>query len=69
MDANVEGDPTSGKNHTSMEWGDKTRVVIHELYPSKESLDAAIASGAKGWPSEMFEQLDEPLFAGADERS
>ncbi len=41
----------------------ETRVVIHELYPSKEALDDAIASGATGWPSEMFEQLDELFVA------
>jgi uncharacterized protein YndB with AHSA1/START domain len=35
-----------------------TRVVVHELYPSKEALDDAIASGStNGW-GEQFEQLD-----------
>jgi uncharacterized protein YndB with AHSA1/START domain len=35
-----------------------TRVVVHELYPSKEALDEAIASGStSGW-SEQFAQLD-----------
>lgn len=35
-----------------------TQVVVRELYPTKESLDEAMASGAtKGWP-EQFEQLD-----------
>ena len=43
--------------------GGETRVVIHELYPSKEALDGAVASGSTGWPSEMFEQLDELLVA------
>ncbi|MGZ6014658.1 MAG: SRPBCC family protein [Phenylobacterium sp.] len=39
----------------------KTRVVVHDLYPSKEALDGAIASGSTGgWP-EQFEQLDELL--------
>ena len=34
-----------------------TRVVVHELYPSKEALDDAMASGStSGW-SEQFEQL------------
>ena len=38
--------------------GDRTRVVVHELYPSKEALDEAMASGSTtGW-SEQFEQLD-----------
>ena len=36
-----------------------TRVIMHELYPSKEALDDAMASGAtSGW-GEQFEQLDE----------
>ena len=35
-----------------------TRVVVHELYPSKEALDDAMASGStSGW-GEQFEQLD-----------
>ena len=46
---------------TFEEKGDATRVVIHELYPSKEALDEAIASGStSGW-GEQFEQLDELL--------
>src|SRR4051795_12517015 len=41
--------------------GDATLVVIRELYPSKEALDEAIASGStSGW-GEQFEQLDELL--------
>ncbi len=39
----------------------KTRVVVHDLYASKEALDAAIASESTGaWP-EQFEQLDKLL--------
>ena len=39
----------------------KTLVVVHDLYPSKEALDGAIASGSTGaWP-EQFEQLDDLL--------
>ncbi|MDB5432801.1 MAG: Activator of Hsp90 ATPase 1 family protein [Caulobacter sp.] len=39
----------------------KTWVVVHDLYPSKEALDAAMASGSTGaWP-EQFEALDELL--------
>src|SRR5215210_3397861 len=35
-----------------------TRVVVHELYPSKDALDDAMASGStSGW-GEQFEQLD-----------
>jgi uncharacterized protein YndB with AHSA1/START domain len=43
---------------TFEEKGAATLVVIHELYPSKEALDEAIASGStSGW-GEQFEQLD-----------
>jgi uncharacterized protein YndB with AHSA1/START domain len=39
----------------------ETLVVVHDLYPSKEALDEAMASGSTGaWP-EQFEQLDELL--------
>jgi uncharacterized protein YndB with AHSA1/START domain len=41
----------------------KTLLVMHELYPSKEALDAALASGEKSGMSETFEQLDELLAA------
>lgn len=40
----------------------RTRLVVHHLYPSKDALDDAIASGSTaGWP-EMLEQLDELLL-------
>lgn len=47
----------------------KTLVVVHELYPSKEALDASLASGASSLSDadgnsgmgETFEQLDELL--------
>jgi len=41
--------------------GDRTRVVMHDLYPSKEALDEAVASGSTNWNSETFEQLDAVL--------
>ena len=41
--------------------GAETLVVILDLYPSKEALDAAIASGSTGGFNEQFEQLDEFL--------
>ncbi len=41
--------------------GAETVVVIHDLYPSKEALDGAIASGSTGGFTEQFEQLDELL--------
>jgi uncharacterized protein YndB with AHSA1/START domain len=48
---------------TFEEKGGKTLVVMHDLYPSKEALDAAIASGSTGGCSETFAQLDELLVA------
>jgi uncharacterized protein YndB with AHSA1/START domain len=41
--------------------GIETLVVMHDLYPSKEALDAAIASGNTGGTGETFAQLDELL--------
>ena len=39
----------------------QTRVSVHDLYHSKEALDAAIESGSTGaWP-EQFEQLEQLL--------
>jgi hypothetical protein len=40
--------------------GGKTLLVLHELYSSKEALDAA-GTGAADAMSETFEQLDELL--------
>jgi uncharacterized protein YndB with AHSA1/START domain len=45
---------------TFEEKGDKTLLVMLELYPSKEALDSAIA-GMEGGMRETFEQLDELL--------
>jgi uncharacterized protein YndB with AHSA1/START domain len=51
---------------TFEEKGGKTLLVLHELYPSKEALDAAVA-GMEGGMPETFEQLDELLVVlGAD---
>src|SRR5262249_15403046 len=41
----------------------KTLLVMHDLYPSKEALDAAIASGSTSGTGETFEQLDDLLVA------
>lgn len=44
-----------------------TLVTIHELYPSKEALDEALASGStSGW-GEQFEQLE--ALVAADPKS
>ncbi len=45
---------------TFEERGGKTLLVMHELHPSKEALDAAIAGMEDGMP-ETFAQLDELL--------
>jgi uncharacterized protein YndB with AHSA1/START domain len=41
----------------------KTLVVLRDLYPSKEALDAAMASGEKSGMGETFDQLEELLVA------
>jgi uncharacterized protein YndB with AHSA1/START domain len=46
---------------TFEERGGQTLLAVHDLYPSKEALDEAIASGATGALPEQFEQLDEVL--------
>ena len=43
---------------TFEEHGGRTRLVVHDLDPSKEALDEAIASGATGALPEQFGQLD-----------
>jgi uncharacterized protein YndB with AHSA1/START domain len=45
---------------TFEEKGGKTLLVMHELYPSKEALDAA-GTGAPDGMGELFGQLDELL--------
>lgn len=47
---------------TFEERGGKTLVVMHELYPSKDALDAA-GTGAADGMGELFGQLDELLVA------
>jgi uncharacterized protein YndB with AHSA1/START domain len=46
---------------TLEENGEKTLLVLHELYRSKEVRDAALASGSYDGMGETFEQLDEVL--------
>ena len=53
-----EGGPVT--TVTFEEKGGKTLLVMHELYPSKEALDAA-GTGAAGVMVETFAQLDELL--------
>ena len=39
----------------------QTLLVLHELYPSKQALDDAVASGSPSGAGEQFELLDELL--------
>jgi uncharacterized protein YndB with AHSA1/START domain len=41
------------------EKGGRTTIVMHDLYPSKEALDAAIESGSTSGMNETFDQLEE----------
>jgi uncharacterized protein YndB with AHSA1/START domain len=54
------GDAGQVTTVTFEEKAGKTWVVLHELYPSKEALDAAGTGAADAMP-EQFEQLDELL--------
>ena len=57
---NEESDEGSVTTVTFAEHGGKTFLVMHELYPSKEALDAA-GTGAADAMAESFDQLDELL--------
>jgi uncharacterized protein YndB with AHSA1/START domain len=59
-DEGGEGGPVT--TVTFEERGGKTLLVMHELYPSKEALDAA-GTGAADAMGETFGQLDELLVA------
>ena len=59
---NEEGD--EGGQVTTVtfeERGGETLVVMHDLYPSKEALDGAMADGSCSGSGETFAQLDELL--------
>jgi uncharacterized protein YndB with AHSA1/START domain len=58
---NEESDEGSVTTVTFEEKSGKTLIVLHDLYPSKEALDNAIASGSTSGSCEQFEQLDELL--------
>ncbi len=65
---NDEGDDEGAVTTASFEdRGSDTLVVVRDLYPSKEALDEAIASGStSGW-GEQLEQLDQLVVGlGAD---
>jgi uncharacterized protein YndB with AHSA1/START domain len=61
---NEEGDEAGPVTTVTFEeLGGSTRVVVHEVYPSKDLLDAAMASGSAGIYAlpVSLEQLDELL--------
>ena len=65
---NEETDGGSVTTVTFEEKSGKTLLVMHELYPSKEALDAAVAGMEGGGMPETFAQLDELLVTlGANE--
>ena len=61
---NEEGDGDGAVTTVTFEErGGETRVVMHDLYPSKKALDDAIASGSTSGSGEQFEQLDQLLVS------
>jgi uncharacterized protein YndB with AHSA1/START domain len=57
---NEEGDDGGAVTTVTFEEKDgKTLLVMHDLYPSKEALDGAIASGSTSGMGETLQQLDE----------
>ena len=57
--SNDEGGEAGAISTVTFEEKDgKTLLTMHDLYPSKEALDEAIASGSTSGTSETFEQLD-----------
>ena len=56
------GDAGQVTTVTFEDQGGVTLLVLHERYPTKEALDAALA-GMEGGTAEQFEQLDELLVA------
>ncbi len=58
---NDEGDGETITTVTFEETGGKTLLVVHDLFPSKDALDGAIASGSTSGMPEALEQLDELL--------
>ena len=55
---NDETDDGSVTTATFEEVDGKTHLVLHDLYPSKDALDAALASESTGAFPEQFDQLD-----------
>jgi uncharacterized protein YndB with AHSA1/START domain len=65
---NDEGGEAGAVTTVTLEERDgETLVVMRDLYPSKQALDDAIASGSTGAPAEQFTELDALLVTmGAD---
>ena len=55
---NEEGDGETVTTVTFDEKDGKTSLIVHDLYPSKEALDAAIASGSTGAMPDQLDQLE-----------
>ena len=56
---NEEGDEGGAVTTVTFEEKDgRTLVIVHDLYPSEEALEAAIASGSTEGMPEQLEQLD-----------
>ncbi|HEX2672325.1 MAG TPA: SRPBCC family protein [Polyangiaceae bacterium] len=60
---NEEAEEGAVTTLTLEEKAGKTLVILRDLYPSKEALDAAMASGEKSGMGETFDQLEELLVA------
>jgi uncharacterized protein YndB with AHSA1/START domain len=59
---NDEGDDAGTVTTVTFEEvGGRTLLTVHDLYPSKDALDAAIASGSTSGMPESLQQLDELL--------
>ncbi len=59
---NEEGDGGTTVTTVTFDESDgRTRLVVHDLYPSTEALDAAVASGSTGGLPEQLDALDELL--------
>jgi len=63
---NEESEEGSVTTVTFEERDGKTHLVLRDLYPSKESLDEAMASGSIGGYPEQFNQLDILLKGAPD---
>jgi uncharacterized protein YndB with AHSA1/START domain len=65
---NEEGDEAGAVTTVTFHETDgRTRVTVHDLYPSKEALDEAIASGSTEGMPEQLEQLNELITHAGDD--